>query len=179
MSHRSSFLGIVLMISFLGWQSQTRHGGPVYRLTEDLVMSAAVDRGEHLTEIRIWLSNVGEESVRFETGARGGPGGLGEPDGDWKDGIGVIGTEPTLLPTVSFLQGSTRISLRPPTLGGPTRRAMRPGFFEIEPGQKRLYARWFVPNRYAAGEFLRARLETSVGEVWCRELTKVEDDKKR
>ncbi|MEQ8763781.1 MAG: hypothetical protein RL885_07635 [Planctomycetota bacterium] len=116
--------------------------------------------------VKVWVVNDREEAFSFQTGASGGPGGIGwiEPvrKGD-EGGFRAIGTAPTCLPDVTFYNGGGYVVLRPPAWGGPTRRSMRPATFDVEAGGRKLYCQWAALKSRVPGEPGRATMEIPDG----------------
>ncbi len=132
----------------------------------DLRLEVDIERGESISRLIVYVRNDTEKPFTFSTGSRGGGGSLDDgvrlrEDQTWKRAgpRGIGGTAPTVIPELRFSIGKFGyISFRPPTLGGPGRRAMRPAVREVPPNDRVLYASFAVASASVSGKFLQATL---------------------
>lgn len=173
----SFLLGSVVVV---GNQAETQK--------RDLHLDLDIERGESISRLIVYVRNDTEKPFTFSTGSRGGGGSLDDGVRLREDQTlkragprGIVGTAPTVIPELRFSIGkSGYISLRPPTLGGPTSRAMRLAVREVPANDRVLYASFAVVSQSVSGKFLEATLKiddkitlrtTSIKEIAISEET--------
>ena len=135
--------------------------------TPELQLDIEIERSESMSRLVVYVRNNTEKPFTFRTGSRGGAGSLDDgvrlhEDQTWKRAgpRRISGTAPTVIPELRFRIGeSGYISLRPPTLGGPGRRAMRPRVLEVPTNDRVLYASFVVASESVSGKFVDAKLK--------------------
>jgi hypothetical protein len=114
-------------------------------------------RGEHLSELNVYVVNPGPGDFQFPTGARGRGGDV--PEGE----MAGSSTGLTAIPRVTF-EWNPRDGRKPPAslieIHAPifrsnwqSRAAPEPEIFVVPSGKRRLYYSFKVPAEYVKGEF--------------------------
>jgi hypothetical protein len=120
-----------------------------------------IARGEHVSQLRIFVVNTGNTAVEFNTGVTGGGGNV--PEGQVAGGA----TGLKVIPRLSFKADSpdapqapgTVINFQAPVFTNNAQsRSRRPQVFEIPPGKRRLYYSFKIPTEYVRGEFYRGEI---------------------
>lgn len=132
-----------------------------------LQLEIEIERSESMSRLTVYVRNNTEKPFTFRTGSRGGAGSLDDgvrlrEDKTWKRAGArwIVGTAPTIIPELRFRIGEDGyISLRPPTLGGPVRRAIRPHVLEVPADDRVLYASFAVASESVSGKFVEAKLK--------------------
>lgn len=156
-------LGLILLSAL----SSEQDTGVVPR-ADEIALDVRIERGEHISRIVVFLVNQGDIPFTFQNGSRGGPGRLddgfrfangsmGPPKRGTK--LSVLGTAPVVIPELTFEYADGYVLLKPPAMGGPTRRAGRPWSITIDPGARIQYASFAVANHLVGGRFQVAELK--------------------
>ncbi len=125
----------------------------------ELRLDVEVERGGPLDRLTVYICNDTGEPFSFLTGSRGGGGSL-----DDRPTKVPTGTAPTVIPELVFQWNEGgKITLRPPAIGGPTRRAMEPEKLEIPSGARTAYASFQAPHDQVRGKLIWAKLRLTDG----------------
>lgn len=147
-----------------------------------LALEVRIERGDVLSRVTVSIHNRAEELYSFDTGARGGSGGLDDAyRGDVSDAgrqiaAEIEGTRPKVVPELTFRVNAGRITITPPRLSGTSDSLMANHREMIRPGERLEYASFAVPSFYVAGEFVGARLQLPTGPIATRTLATAAPD---
>jgi hypothetical protein len=115
-----------------------------------------ISRGQHTSQLTVFIVNSGTVAVEFKTGVVGGGGNV--PEGHVAGGT----TGLKVVPRLSFKCDSpdgfqapgTVINFQAPVFTNDAQpRASRPQVFGLPPGKRRLYYSFKMPTEYVRGEF--------------------------